>query len=577
MHSHARRFAAISLLLVTVHAPAAAQLHDPKTQSPLALVAPGPKDPLAYYDAKTRAATLVNQGKMPEAEPLLEQITRDYPRDGDNWFQLGYAKYALGKFTEAAAAFERAGASLSWGGGYPARSAAIANLKAGNRRAALDYLRLHAFGSADMNRSGFFDREDLASLRGDPEFLEIAGRPDATGWSRDYGWRRDVQDLRDEVKRLDAEYRDRPLPPEFERRYAELEANVPRLSDEQIYVGLNRMLAVLGQGHTAVWTVADSRVAFKALPLQFWVFPEGIFVVGASDENKGLIGSRLVSIEGVAAEEALRRVNETQSVDGDNEYVYLGAELLREAPYLFGLGITRSVDTIRVALQKPGESSKSLALATSKERMPNRLMPLPNVAAPLYLEEQKQSNWERALPEQSAMYLRVNMYDPNQSPHALALRKRIAEGAPKNLILDLRFNDGGSTSLYAELLRTLIGFSLQPERRLYVLIGRNTYSATGNLITELEQLANATFVGEPSSECCTLYASPSPFTLPYSKLRGRIPTRRSNLSRKGFDFRREMDPHVPVIMTAKDYFAGRDPLMDAVVRMIEREKSKKPE
>jgi hypothetical protein len=275
----------------------------------------------------------------------------------------------------------------------------------------------------------------------------------------------------------------------------------------------------------------------------------------------------------VPAEEALRRVNETQSVDGDNEYLYLGADLLSQAPYLLGLGITRSADTIRVSLQKPGESSRSLALATGPERFPNKLMPLPAANAPLYLEEQKQLNWERALPEQAAMYVSVNMYDPNQIQHALELRKRIAESAPKNLILDLRFNDGGSTSLYAELLRTMIGFSLQPDRRLYVLIGRNTYSATGNLITELEQLANAVFVGEPSSECCALYASPSPFTLPYSKLRVRLPTRLSNLSRKGFDFRREMDPHVPVMLTAKDFFAGRDPVMEVVVRIIEREKA----
>lgn len=119
------------------------------------------------------------------------------------------------------------------------------------------------------------------------------------------------------------------------------------------------------------------------------------------------------------------------------------------------------------------------------------------------------------------------------------------------------------------------GFSLLPERRVYVLIGRTTASAAGNFITELEQLAAAVFVGEASSECCTFYANPSTFRLPYSKLWGRMSTMRVNLSRKQHDFRREMNPDAPVIMTAKDYFAGKDPAMDTVFRMIGRNKAAK--
>jgi hypothetical protein len=112
-----------------------------------------------------------------------------------------------------------------------------------------------------------------------------------------------------------------------------------------------------------------------------------------------------------------------------------------------------------------------------------------------------------------------------------------------------------------------------PGRQLYVLIGRRTYSAAGNLITQLEQDAGAIFVGEASSECCTFYASPSPVYLPFSKLRGNISTKRWSLSRKGDDFRREMNPHAPVITTAQDYFAGRDPVLASAIRLIERSKA----
>jgi hypothetical protein len=182
---------------------------------------------------------------------------------------------------------------------------------------------------------------------------------------------------------------------------------------------------------------------------------------------------------------------------------------------------------------------------------------------------EKQGHWHQALPEHDALYVRVNLYQPTQE-YALRLRTLLTNAPPKNVILDLRHNDGGSTHLHAEFLRTMITYTTSPDRHLYVLIGRRTYSATGNLVTQLEQLANAVFVGEPSSECCTFYASPSPFTLPFSKLQGRMSTMKWSLSQKVNDFRREIIPQFPVQVTAKEYFSGRDPVLDTVFRLIKR-------
>lgn len=564
--------------LLLSHTATEAQRYDPAVQSPLNLLT-APADAVAYFDARQRVRALLGEGKAAEAESLIEQITREYPRDGENWLALGHVRRALKKFPEAAAAYEKAGELLWWGGGNAGVGAAISHLHAGNRRAALDRLRHYTVAEGRLATGWIYDEDDFVTLRSDPEFLEIAGRRDTSGWSRDYGWRRDLDFLRDEVRRLNAEYRNHPLPPELERRYQALREKVPQLSDEQIYVGMNGMLAVLNQGHTGVRASSSSRVSNKGLPFQLWAFPEGIFIVSAPEQHKDLVGSRLVSIEGVPAEEALRRVNQNQSVDGDNEYLYAGIQVLRDAPYLVGLGIARSADSIGVTVQQPGRRQQKITVRAISWRAPDRLRPPPGIETPLYLREHLQFHWHQALPEHDALYVQLNNLqderDESLKQYALRLRTVLAASPPKNVILDMRHNDGGSTHLYPELLRTLIAFSTLPDRRLYVMIGRNTYSAAGNLVTELEQLADATFVGEASSECCTLYASPSEFTLPFSNLVGSIATRRSTLSRKADDFRRELHPHAPVLITAKDYFSGRDPLMETVVRLIEREKARR--
>ena len=576
MRPRIKLYAAISAFCLATPAMSGAQAYDPTTHSPLRL-AEGPKDPLAYRDARLKARALVAQGKVAEAEPLAEWVTREYPRDGENWLLLGKVKRSLKKYAEAASAFEKAGGLLRWGGeGMPGVGAAISHVHAGNKRAALDRIRHYIAAEGRRERSWLYDEDDFVSLKSDPEFLEIAGRPDTSGWSRDDGWRRDLDYLRGEVKRLN----DEPTLPELDRRYQELRQKIPQLSDEEILVGMSRMLAVLGQGHTNITTPSSSRIAPKGLPVQLWVFPEGIFVVDATDQHKDLIGSRLISIDGVPAEEALRKINATQSVDGDNMYINNGPQRLRSMPFLVGLGIAKSSDSARLELQRPAAPKRTIAVSTAVANFSVELVPPPGAKAPLYLQDLKQFHWHQALPEQDALYVQLNDVsdekDETLHDYGLRLRGVLAEAAPKNLILDMRHNGGGSTHLYAEFLRTMIGHSLLPGRRLYVLISRNTYSAAGNLLTELEQLAGAVILGEPSSECCTFYGSPSTFTLPFSKLAGRLSTRRWSLSRKPDDFRREMIPHVPVQLTAKDYFAGRDPVMETLLRVMERDRAPKP-
>jgi hypothetical protein len=388
-----------------------------------------------------------------------------------------------------------------------------------------------------MERTTVFGDKNFAALQTDPEFLEIAGRPDTTGWSRDYGWRRDLDYLRDEVRRVNAEYRNHPLPTEFERRYEELKAKTPQLSDEELLVGMSRMLAVLGQGHTNVSNSGASRVPPKSLPLQTWVFPEGIFIAGAAEPYKNLIGSRLISIDGVPAEEALRRVNETQSVDGDMMYLNNGPARLRSMAFLVGLGVAKSSDAAQLVVQAPGGPRRTVTAAATMDDVGLDLPP--GVAPPLFLKDPGRPHWHQAMPEHDALYVQLNAVsdgkDETLTQYALRLRGLLGASAPNNLILDLRHNGGGSTNLYPEFLRTMIGYTLLPERRLYVLTGRATSSAAGNLATELEQLAGATFLGEATSECCTLYGSPSNFILPFSKLNGRLSSMRWSLSRKPDD------------------------------------------
>jgi tetratricopeptide (TPR) repeat protein len=525
-----------------------------------------PKDAIAYYELRGKVLQLL--GSPAEAEPLIEQIVREYPRDPENWKLLGLIKRGVNKPAEAAAALEKA-RDIAGLRREPLPIAA-AYLAAGDERAALATLRRGVFDDRTIYRQQLFEAGALAPLRNNPEMRAIAGRADTTGVSRVEGWRRDLDYLYNEALRVSPDYRSGNGPPAFTRAYQELRKNVPSMSREQFMVGLNRMLATLRQGHTGLFGGAG----IHHLPVQFYVFPEGIYIVRAADRYESLVGTRLVSIGRTPAEEALRLVNRMLSVDGDLEHLGLGAAILRKAEFLKGSGIDIAIDSVQITVESPEGQRRTVALIGPDIPGSLKLPAPPRVQAPLFLRRVQESHWEQALPERNALYVQMNQVrnDPDETLPAFGIRlwSVLEAQKPRNVIIDLRHNTGGSTSLYPELLRTLIAYTRVPDRKVFALIGRTTYSAAGNFITDLERLVNPIFVGEASSECCNLNGDFAQVQLPHIGLTGTIAGVRWNLSGDVFDGRREMSPHVPVQLTAAAYFAGLDPALDAVFKMIDR-------
>jgi hypothetical protein len=183
------------------------------------------------------------------------------------------------------------------------------------------------------------------------------------------------------------------------------------------------------------------------------------------------------------------------------------------------------------------------------------------------------AHWLESLPESDAVFVQVNQIapDPDESmaEFGLKLRRFLADTPVKNVILDLRHNNGGNTFTYTEMLRTLVAHSTKEGNRLYVIIGRGVYSATSNLLSDLERLASPIFVGEPSSGIGNQDGDESMTVLPYSGIRAFLTSVRWQYSHP-WDLRTSMVPDIPVQLTAKDYFAGKDSVMETILADIRR-------
>lgn len=566
--------ASVALLCVAEHASAQAYEPDIPANSPLALLE-APKDPIAYFERKQQARDLVQKGRGVEAEPIAQRLVREYPRDGENWLLLAKAQKALAHHAEAALAFEKAGSMLGWDGvENEAFLAAAEYLAAGDRASSMRIIRKDILENRSVGRSDYLEAPELAALRSDPEFLAVVGSVPADHVTRVTGWNRDLDYLTAEIKRVNPDFRSSPLPPEFERRLEKLRADLSTLTDEQIVVRINAAMHVLHQGHTGMLELRhpQSLVPNTLLPLQVYLFPEGVYVVNALDGYKQLIGARVLKIGDVPAVEAWKRLNQLQSADGDMEYVWLTAVYMTRTNLLVGLNIVKSADDIPMTFERHGQKFE-MHVAAAKDRSPWQLPPPSDIKVQIVPRDADQAHWVRSLPKQQALFVAFNGVHDDAEDTLMAFGRRlwseIVRNHPRNLILDMRLNQGGNTALYPQLLRTLIAFTRTQGNHLYVIIGRRTYSAAGNFITQLDQLAEPIFVGEPSSECCKLNGDASAVTLPYSKIQGRLTGVKWNLS-DPWDARREIVPEVPVTLYAQDYFAGRDPALETIEKLIAR-------
>jgi tetratricopeptide (TPR) repeat protein len=129
-------------------------------------------------------------------------------------------------------------------------------------------------------------------------------------------------------------------------------------------------------------------------------------------------------------------------------------------------------------------------------------------------------------------------------------------------VLDLRLNRGGNGTLNRPLVRSLVGMrKLEGKGKLFVLIGRSTFSAAQFLVNDLEQYTDAVFVGEPSGGKANSYGDSRKITLPHSGLTVRVSTLWWQEDPR--DSREWKAPDIAADLTSHDYRNNRDPAWEA--------------
>jgi hypothetical protein len=411
-----------------------------------------------------------------------------------------------------------------------------------------------------------------AGTQPEPIAPTAADRGDA---ARVAGWRSDVDSLLALVGRTHWRFRDAPLPAELTDRARRLRDEIPTLDDDRIVVELQALLATLHDGHTLLYPFGMQRGGLSRLPVALYEFDDGLAVIGADSVHTSLVGRRLQRIEGVPVSELVTRLTPFLSLENTSQRRWAYPTYLTFPSFLRAAGVVTPSSEVRLTIDS-GSSATELRLRAVAPPIDPATLTLGLAPPPassgkqgaMYLRRLGDAYWLATLHDGHTVYVQVNRVVNDQAEPLERFAGRMLDTLlrpqTRALVVDLRNNSGGNASVLPPLLRSLVAYrALSPRSPMYVLIGRQTFSAAQTLVNRLEEYCAPIFVGEETGSKPNRFGNGVSFRLPYSGVRGEI-SGGYNQAATSRDARTATVPQIRVGLTLADWLSGRDPALDSV-------------
>jgi hypothetical protein len=380
--------------------------------------------------------------------------------------------------------------------------------------------------------------------------------------SREDKWRGDLQYLFVELPKRHKNLFFKITRQQFDREIAGIIESVPKRSDSEIKLAIRRLTAMIGDPHT--------RISFnveKTYPITLYQFSDGIFVVAATEEYQSALGAKLIKIGGTEIERAKEDVRPLITFENEWRFKQQFPDYLTDPENLYLLKILPSAtEGDFTFVDRSGNQFVLKMRPVSTQWMVKFITPFdsPPGKTPLYLRNPEKYYWYEYLPDSKTLYLHyrrcADMPSQSFNRFAAALLKFMDQNPVERMVIDLRLNGGGNSAIFNPLIKALSKRrDINHRGRLFVLIGRRTFSSACLNTLELKQETKTILVGEPAGQRPNFYGEVETMTLPYSKMRVHYSTR---FFKTASGDPPTLAPDILVELSSSDYASGRDPVLE---------------
>ena len=309
---------------------------------------------------------------------------------------------------------------------------------------------------------------------------------------------------------------------EFRDEYAHALIDIDSLIDIDFYFTLRRLAAYARDSHTSVGFTQALASQLHCIPAQVQYLDGAWRLSVVNADRRELLGAEVLTIQGRPIEEIISAATPLFSHDNETWLQRaIGQQLnLTELYVYLGLSET-STDSVLLTLAVPGIDGETtitlepvtvgafreLELATIYDNLPPTGM----------------SNQPYRFMELDGGHTVFVQYNVCASYEAYPLKTFIGEVLatidvqdPEHVIIDLRYNGGGDSSLFEPMVDALATRQKAKGFQLDVLIGEGTFSSALMNAMHFKERTEARLVGSPSGGSVNHYGEIKSFTLPHS-------------------------------------------------------------
>lgn len=385
-------------------------------------------------------------------------------------------------------------------------------------------------------------------------------------------WQEDIRALQRDLTSKHADVHHTVTEAALAKAFADLAQSVATLESRRILVEAARVVAMVTDGHTEL-QLLQSATQFKTVPMVLYRYQEGMFITAIDRSLSELAGARITRVGSRDIEQAVADVTPLTSGDTPVEALHAVPSYLTSPDILFALGIVDSPESLplevvtrsgerRTVVLKP--SSNNAGLITFREAA--------GVAPPLSASQPALYYWFAPVPSAPALYFQMNASMNQDGQPALAdvtrdFFRRVDTDKPDTIVLDVRNNNGGNIARNSAWIKAIADRpAYQGANRLFVIVGRRTFSAGMDIVMELRRIAQPVIVGEPPRGLPSKPGNRETFTLPHSRLVIDYSQRIDSAAFRGPKTPLAVDLPAPPSFAAAS--AGVDPAVDVILKAL---------
>jgi hypothetical protein len=311
----------------------------------------------------------------------------------------------------------------------------------------------------------------------------------------------------------------------------------------------------------------------------YW-YKDGIYIQGTTKDHKNILGKRILAINELPIETVVERLQTLFVADNEAMTKKNVPWMLNSNAILSFLDITAGEKATFTLADTEGKEEKVVLPAIEWKYDKEQLAFLEQDSVAFTLKKLPKWFWKEYFPDDKIMFVQYNRCDgkevrkkyykdnkaeyPSFKEFGKKLLKELKQNDVEKLVFDMRYNGGGSSRQGTELIKDIAKLDLNGKHKIYVLIGRQTFSSAILNTLDFKQETDAVLIGEPTGGMPNHFGEVRSFTLPNNKLKVRYSTK---YFKKVEEDVSTITPDIEIETFFNDYRSGIDPVWEYIKKI----------